>query len=125
MWGRRRLVAAAPQSNDHDSCVVSLGARHAKVKGVAGRCEPAFDGDPGVLLSLTKFEHDDREDDYWHRMTVNGVAFVVLLALIAIGVWLADNVSDQHHTAHALTPFASAWASSPMVRLGKGNRRHP
>lgn len=125
MSGRRRLITAAPESNNHDSRVVSFRARHAKVKGAARSCEPAYDGDPGILLSLAKFEHDDPKDDYRHRMTVNGVAFVVLLALIAIGVWLADNVSDQHRTAHALTPFASAWANSPMVRLRKGNRRRP
>jgi len=44
------------------------------------------------VLSLTKYERDGHEDDYRQRMIMNGLAFLVAVALIAIGVWLAANI---------------------------------
>ncbi len=85
-----------PRSSDDNHRVVSFRPHRAKVRKTARWREPIHDGDSGILLSLAKFERDDREDDYRHRMIMNGLAFVILLALIVIGVWLADNVSDQH-----------------------------
>lgn len=58
-------------------------------------------GEPGILLSLAKFERYDRGDDYRQRMLMNMLAFIFLLLLIVIGVWLAVNINDQHH---ALAP---------------------
>jgi hypothetical protein len=63
--------------------------------------DPNRQGDPGILLSLAKFERDDGEDDYRHRMIMNMLAFIVLLTLTMIGFWLAININDQHH---ALAP---------------------
>jgi hypothetical protein len=40
-------------------------------------------------------------------MIVNGLAFVVLLALILIGIWLAANINDQHHALRAFNPGAA------------------
>jgi hypothetical protein len=45
------------------------------------------------LLSLEKYERAS-EDDYGQRMIVNGLAFVVTVALIATGVLLASNLHD-------------------------------
>jgi hypothetical protein len=87
-----------PRSSDDNHRVVSFRPRRAKVSKTARWREPPHHGDPDILLSLAKFERDDREDDYRHRMIMNGLAFVTLLALIVIGVWLTDNISDQHHT---------------------------
>jgi hypothetical protein len=50
--------------------------------------------DPGHLLSLAKFERDDRQDDYRHRMIMNALAFIVLVVLIAIGLWLITTIND-------------------------------
>jgi hypothetical protein len=85
-----------PRSSDDNHRVLSFRLHRAKVRKTAKWREPIHDDDPNILLSLGKFERDDREDDFRHRMIVNGLAFVVSLALIVIGVWLADNVSDQH-----------------------------
>jgi hypothetical protein len=81
--------------------VVSFRPRHAKSGDTARWREPIRRGDPGILLSLAKFERDNREDDYRQRMIMNALAFIVLLALIVIGVCLAVNINDQHH---ALAP---------------------
>jgi hypothetical protein len=43
-------------------------------------------------LSLAKYERDSHEGDYRQRMIMNGLAFHVTVALIAIGVWLAANI---------------------------------
>jgi hypothetical protein len=45
-----------------------------------------------LILSLAKYERDAQEDDYRERMILNGLAFVVTAALIAIGFWLASNI---------------------------------
>jgi hypothetical protein len=54
-------------------------------------------GDPSILLSLAKFERDDGEDEHRRRLFLNVLAFIVLLALTVIGVWLAVNINDQYH----------------------------
>jgi hypothetical protein len=68
--------------------------------GTGQRREPTHDR-ISLILNLSKFEVDVREDDYRHRMIMNGLAFVVLLVLIVIGIWLVSNINDQHHTLHA------------------------
>jgi hypothetical protein len=55
-----------------------------------------------LVLDLAKFESGDGEDDYRHRMIVNGLAFVVLAALIMIGIWLAANINDHRHALRAV-----------------------
>jgi len=42
---------------------------------------------------LAKFERAEGTDDYRHRMTVNIIAFVFVLALIGTGLWLADTMA--------------------------------
>jgi hypothetical protein len=87
-----------PRLSDDNHRVVSLRPRRAKSRGTARRREPIRRGDPGILLSLAKFERDGREDEYYRqRMVLNVLAFIVLLALTVIGVWLAVNINDQHH----------------------------
>ncbi len=44
---------------------------------------------------LTKYERDDAPDDYRHRMIVNVVAFGAIVALIGMGVWLADTMASM------------------------------
>jgi hypothetical protein len=45
---------------------------------------------PPPVDDLAKFERGDGVDDYRHRMTVNIVVFVFVLALIGAGPGLAD-----------------------------------
>jgi hypothetical protein len=44
---------------------------------------------------LAKFERGDDSDDYRHRMIVNLAAFLAIVALIGIGVWLADTMATM------------------------------
>ncbi len=39
---------------------------------------------------LAKYERDDAGDDYRHRMTMNMLALVATLMLIAAGFWLTS-----------------------------------
>jgi hypothetical protein len=73
--------------------VVRIRPQRAKADGAA-RWRPIHDGDPNIslILSLAKYERDAQEDDYRKRMILNGLAFVVIAALIAIGFWLATNI---------------------------------
>jgi hypothetical protein len=96
---RRHSTCATPPSSNDDHRVVTFPSRLAKTNGTARPRGSTHHGGLGILLtlSLAKFELDGREDDYQHRMIMNGLAFVVLLALIIIGIWLASNINDQHH----------------------------
>ena len=49
---------------------------------------------PSPVDDLAKFERDEGADDYRHRMTVNVAAFVLVLALIGAGLWLADTMAQ-------------------------------
>jgi hypothetical protein len=89
---RRRChsITAMPPSSDDNHRVVSFP--RAKVRSTAWSRKPTYNGEAGLLLSLAKFERDDREDDYRHRMIMNTLAFIVLVVLIGIGLWLMARV---------------------------------
>jgi hypothetical protein len=91
---RRHFYLVARQSNDDDHRVVHFRARHAKADGMARWRGPIRDHNANIssVLSITKYERDGDEDDYRQRMIMNGLAFLVAVALIAIGVWLAANI---------------------------------
>lgn len=50
---------------------------------------------PSPVNDLTKFERGEGTDEYRHRMTVNIAAFVVVLALIGAGFWLATTMAQM------------------------------
>lgn len=47
----------------------------------------------GSVPDLGKYEHDERPDDYRHRMIVNLAAFVFVILLVCVGYWLADTMA--------------------------------
>src|SRR4051812_40057956 len=47
------------------------------------------------VKDLGEFEHTGEEDDYRHRMIVNGVAFAIAVLLILAGVWLATTMAQM------------------------------
>lgn len=47
------------------------------------------------IENLGKYEGGDEPDDYRHRMIVNAVAFVFVIALIGGGLWLADTMAKM------------------------------
>jgi hypothetical protein len=44
---------------------------------------------------LAKYERGEDPDDYRHRMIVNVAAFLAIVVLIGIGVWLADTMATM------------------------------
>lgn len=44
---------------------------------------------------LAKYEHNNESDDYGHRMRMNAAAIVVLVLLIAAGVWIANTMAEM------------------------------
>ena len=50
---------------------------------------------PPAPDDLSKFERGAETDDYRHRMIVNIVAFVFVIALIGAGYWLADTMAKM------------------------------
>jgi hypothetical protein len=48
---------------------------------------------PSPVEDLTKYERNESADDYRHRMIVNFAAFFVVVALIGVGLWLADTMA--------------------------------
>jgi hypothetical protein len=53
-------------------------------------------GDP--VDDLAKFEREEGEDDYRHRMTMNALALVATVILVGAGVWLATTISEMVKT---------------------------
>jgi hypothetical protein len=49
---------------------------------------------PPPVNDLSQFERGSETDDYRHRMIVNAVAFVFLIALIGAGLWLANTMAS-------------------------------
>lgn len=48
---------------------------------------------PSPVQGLDRYERGDREDDYRHRMFMNGLALLVTIVLIGIGIWIADTMA--------------------------------
>ena len=47
------------------------------------------------VKDLAQFERGEAADDYRHRMIVNLIAFVFVLALIGVGYWLAETMAEM------------------------------
>ena len=50
---------------------------------------------PPPVDDLTKYAHSAVSDDYRHRMIVNALAFLFVIALIGAGLWLADTMAQM------------------------------
>jgi hypothetical protein len=83
------VIAKTHQPSDQHHTVVRFRGTHSKLNECAGSHGPIQKHEPNIvlLLSLAKYERD--EVDYHHRMITNGLAIVVTVALMAMGVWLA------------------------------------
>jgi hypothetical protein len=58
---------------------------------------------PRGAEGLERYETPREEpDDFHHRMLANSAAFVLTVALIAIGIWLAVSISDLRKTQDCL-----------------------
>lgn len=48
---------------------------------------------PSPVEDLERFERAEGEDDYRHRMMMNGLALLVTVVLIGAGIWIADTMA--------------------------------
>jgi len=78
-------------SSTTDDRVVDFRTRRA-FRPTGGRPEgvPADD--------LDQYARGGEPDDFRHRMTVNAVAFIFVVALVVAGVWLADTMASMRKT---------------------------
>ena len=44
---------------------------------------------------LARFERSPEQDDYRHRMMMNGAALLVVLVLTVIGIWIANTMAEM------------------------------
>ena len=51
--------------------------------------------EPPPVADLAKYQRGEDADDYRHRMIVNALVFVFVLALIGAGLWLADTMASM------------------------------
>jgi hypothetical protein len=49
---------------------------------------------PSPVENLEKYEHTEAEDDYRHRMIMNGLGLLVTILLIAGGIWIANGLAQ-------------------------------
>jgi hypothetical protein len=94
MSGRRHLIVVLPPPSDEDHRTVRSPPRRAKADGTVQWLVRKHDCGSNILLfeSFAEYEREGQDDDdYQHRMVANFLVFVVTLALIAAGVWLAAN----------------------------------
>ena len=47
------------------------------------------------VANLAKFQQVEGEDDYRHRMTMNGLALLVTTLLVIAGLWLAFSIAEM------------------------------
>jgi hypothetical protein len=88
------LIPETHQPSNRDHIVVRFRRRHTHTGESVQPRGPTHEANIVFLLSLAKYESDGRDDDYRRRMIENGLAFMVTVALIAAGVWLASNLHD-------------------------------
>ena len=50
---------------------------------------------PSPVEDLGKYEQPQGEDDYRHRMIVNGLALLATIVLIVIGIWIANTMAQM------------------------------
>jgi len=74
-----------PLSSDSDRRVLRFR------RGPTGRRAAAS---PPAVNNLAKFERGPEADDYRHRMIVNTVAFLFVVAGIGAGLWLAETMAS-------------------------------
>jgi hypothetical protein len=79
------MPAHEPTSPDQEGQILRFR------RGPAAGRLPADETPP--VPDLAQYERGEGTDDYRHRMVVNIVAFLFIIALILAGYWLADTMA--------------------------------
>jgi hypothetical protein len=69
---------------------------------------------------LEQFAQSSEPDDFRHRMTVNAVAFLFVVALVVAGVWLANTLATMRKTQDCI--FAGKRGCGPVETSGPASR---
>ena len=89
---KQLLSIALPLSDEGDYRVVRLRPGRPKFDLQGERCNDSDGCEISILLAerFAKYEQG-QEDDHWRGMMENGLAFALIIALIAIGLWLVPS----------------------------------
>ncbi len=82
-----------PQSNNGDPPMARFRPRRVRADGRSDGAKGDRDIGSFSVLSLAKYERADQDDNYWHRLAVNGLALIWVVILMVIGIWLVDNIT--------------------------------
>ncbi len=83
------MIGNEPSSPERGARVLSF--RRSQTAARPPTSGPAAAGN--LVRDLVKYQRSDGPDDYRHRMIVNLVAFVFIIALIGAGLWVADTMA--------------------------------
>jgi hypothetical protein len=50
---------------------------------------------PSPVEDLGRYERVDEPDDFRHRMKMNGLALLVTIVLVLVGIWIADTMAQM------------------------------
>jgi hypothetical protein len=92
----RGAKAVIERSDPHDAGpfgqILKFEPRRSGQPSFAAATTQPFEDDPG---DFARFEQaQDEPIDYRHRMIMNLIALAILIALVGLGVWIADTISD-------------------------------
>jgi hypothetical protein len=95
---------AVVRSVNDDHRILPIRPRRAATVGEAQWREPIHHRDANTLLldRFAQYERGGEDDDFQHRMIMNGLAFAVVVVLTATGSWLgsqlaASEVAVRYH----------------------------
>jgi hypothetical protein len=57
----------------------------------------ASGGEAEPLDDLAQYEEEDAHIDYRQRMLMNLIAVAIVVALVGVGVWIADTIADMEN----------------------------
>jgi hypothetical protein len=81
--------------NDHPSPPEPEHRVVAFRRGKAPPPAPPASPSSSPVSDLRDYQRGGEDDDYRHRMLVNGAAFLFVVALIGAALWLADTIADM------------------------------
>jgi hypothetical protein len=56
---------------------------------------PSVPDDADPLDDLSRYEEEDRNINYRHRLLMNMIAVMIVSLLVGAGVWIADTIADM------------------------------
>jgi hypothetical protein len=85
-------------SSEERGRVLPFEPRHTAAGRRAGM--PGLGADPSPVPDVESYRHGgaEEDDDYRHRMKMNVIALMVVVLLVAGGLWIADTIAQMRKT---------------------------